>query len=248
MKQKLFKNFEVDHIYCLYLEKNKERKKEVLKEFEKANLKVEMFEGIHHAHANIGCLLGHVNIVKDAKKNGYKNILIFEDDVEIKAKFPININIPKFDMFYFGYWDFDNCSVPIDNNYDSTNNINYNLMRLFYCRSTYSYIINEKSYPFVLRLEKYNKENNNFNIIDMAYAIYFQPRKNNLVYGFYPFIVETKDSCMPSIEKKAKLSLENNKKDAKNFMEKINSGNIFFYPRDKPNPKKGYWPPERYNW
>ena len=96
MKQKIFNNLEIDNIYCLYLEKNKERKNNVLKEFEKANLQVEMFEGINHENSATGCLLGHVNIVKDAKKNGYKNILIFEDDIEIKAKFPININVPKF--------------------------------------------------------------------------------------------------------------------------------------------------------
>jgi GR25 family glycosyltransferase involved in LPS biosynthesis len=248
MKQKIFNNLEIDNIYCLYLEKNKERKNNVLKEFEKANLQVEMFEGINHENSATGCLLGHVNIVKDAKKNGYKNILIFEDDIEIKAKFPININVPKFDMFYFGYWDFDNCSVPIDNIYDNNNDINYNLMRLFYCRSTYAYIINEKLFDSVIGRENYNPVNNLFNIIDMFYCTYIQPRKQYSAYGLYPFIVTTKDRCMPAIEEKAKFSLENNKKDSKNFMNKIKSGEEFFHPRKKANPDTGYWPPDRYNW
>jgi GR25 family glycosyltransferase involved in LPS biosynthesis len=41
-------------------------------------------------NGQLGCLLSHINILKDAIKNGYKSILILEDDIVITSKYNNN--------------------------------------------------------------------------------------------------------------------------------------------------------------
>ena len=61
---------------------------------------------IKYIRGALGCRESHLNIIADAKKNNYKNILIFEDDI----KFTIDpnillagnyLNIQNFDILYF---------------------------------------------------------------------------------------------------------------------------------------------------
>ena len=168
-KTQIFNNLTVDNIYCLYLEEKPERKKKVLEEFKKKNLNVEMFAGQYIPNEpHTGCKKGHMNIIKDAKEKKYKNILIFEDDIKINYNFPIKINTPKFDMFYLGYWDFDMCSVPDPKTKDFCLDTEFDLIRLFYCRSTYAYIINERLYNYILSAEPYNENNHYYKILKLS--------------------------------------------------------------------------------
>lgn len=44
--------------------------------------KVERFSAIRHPVGIVGCAMGHIAILKKAKANGWKNVLIMEDDME----------------------------------------------------------------------------------------------------------------------------------------------------------------------
>jgi GR25 family glycosyltransferase involved in LPS biosynthesis len=110
-------------IYCVNLDRRPERWEEASKEFKKFNLDVERFSAVDGSKMNlsnikmevlkmeslpgaVGCSLSHRNIIKDAKKNAYDKILIFEDDVvfedNLLTRFENEIkSLPEdWDMFY----------------------------------------------------------------------------------------------------------------------------------------------------
>ena len=104
-----------DNIYCLNLERNRDKWQKVSLQFKKFDINVEQFFGIdgnnisdeefeafktkkvtHDESSRLGlienkyalaCLLSHTEIIKDAKSKGYKKILIFEDDVIFSENF-----------------------------------------------------------------------------------------------------------------------------------------------------------------
>lgn len=110
-----------DHVYCLNLERRPDKWKTVKKRFDRLGIEVERFSAVDgntleqseidkHPKLNkyeIGCMLSHYQIIQDAKKNGYRRILIFEDDVlfakHFKTKFSDKISkLPKWKIFYLG--------------------------------------------------------------------------------------------------------------------------------------------------
>ncbi|HUI80652.1 MAG TPA: glycosyltransferase family 25 protein [Bryobacteraceae bacterium] len=73
-----------DAIYCINLDREKDRWELVTKRFEELGIanRVQRFPAIetplnHH----VGCALSHRSIVANAKKHGFRNVLVFEDDV-----------------------------------------------------------------------------------------------------------------------------------------------------------------------
>lgn len=110
-----------DHVYCLNLERRPDKWKTVKKRFDRLGIEIERFSAVDgnnleqseidkHPKLNkyeIGCMLSHYRIIQDAKKNGYRRILIFEDDVlfakHFKTKFSDKISkLPKWKIFYLG--------------------------------------------------------------------------------------------------------------------------------------------------
>jgi hypothetical protein len=71
----------------------------------------------------LGCLLSHLNILKDAKQKGYKSILILEDDFLIRNEFQNSYrdvvkNIPSnWDYIYFGKKQGNKSKIPKDLNH-----------------------------------------------------------------------------------------------------------------------------------
>lgn len=119
----------IEHIYVINLEKSINRRKNVEEQFKKYNIKNYTFfkaicpsENILKKYKNfsikneenvrrgeLGCLLSHVNVMKDALNKNYKNIIIFEDDIIILDKDFIqktinSINLLKkdFDVLFLG--------------------------------------------------------------------------------------------------------------------------------------------------
>jgi hypothetical protein len=90
-KMRLFDRF--DKVYCINLDKRPDRLENFKKEVEKYNLgeferfsaydadKIDLskYPPIYRVGA-IGLLLSNLDIIKDAKKNNYKKIIIIEDD------------------------------------------------------------------------------------------------------------------------------------------------------------------------
>ena len=78
-----YKDKFIDKIIYINLDHRTDRKKEIENELEKFNLKnYERFPAIKHINGAIGCSKSHLEIIKNAKQQGYKNILVLEDDFE----------------------------------------------------------------------------------------------------------------------------------------------------------------------
>ena len=83
-----------------------------------------------------GCLLSHLKIIKDAKKNSYKQILVLEDDITFKSSLIIDLNIAMnyvpsdWDFLYLGKKqgkiDIIENNCPYDLPYDGIYDLPYN--------------------------------------------------------------------------------------------------------------------------
>lgn len=125
-----------EKIYCINLEHRKDRLEQSIQRFKDFEIldKVQFVKGIVYnderltpdQNAKMGCLLSHYWILKDAKKNGYENILVFEDDFEFtKDKAYVNEKINKctkelpldWDIFYLGAYFVSGYSYSCVNTY-----------------------------------------------------------------------------------------------------------------------------------
>lgn len=107
-----------DKTYCINLDRRPDRFERFTTESQKFGIKnVERFsaidgasifsDGIPLLKGEIGILLSHLNIIKKAKVEGFKNVLILEDDVlftdEIKNIDEYMSKVPSdWDFIYFG--------------------------------------------------------------------------------------------------------------------------------------------------
>ena len=104
-----------DKLVCINLDRRVDRWDECKKQFEFHNLQVKRFSAfdgtdiMHHElkSGEIGAFLSHLEVIKYAKEQGLKNILIMEDDVEFcedvnKSFFQRKKELPKWDFLYFG--------------------------------------------------------------------------------------------------------------------------------------------------
>ena len=107
-----------DKIVCINLDRRPDRYERFKSEMEKFNIKnVQRFSAVDGntitetntalLKGEVGILLSHLNIIKNAKKEGLKNILIMEDDVfftdEIKNIDDYLQKVPNdWDFIYFG--------------------------------------------------------------------------------------------------------------------------------------------------
>jgi len=107
-----------DKIYCINLDKRKDRWAVCLQEFKKHNLKVERLPGVvgkirppksdYMSGGRLGCAYSHLGALKKAVQHRYSRILVLEDDVQFVDDFTTKMqermpHIPKdFDILYFG--------------------------------------------------------------------------------------------------------------------------------------------------
>jgi len=71
----------IDKIYYINLEHRTDRKKSIVSELKSFDItNYERFNAIKHEKGYIGCSKSHLECIKNAKNNGYKNVLILEDD------------------------------------------------------------------------------------------------------------------------------------------------------------------------
>lgn len=81
----------IDHIYCVNLERSKNRRLNMETEFEREKLEVEFFKACDGKEQGkdgaFGCAQSHIQIWRDIVKHGYENALILEDDVKLVSNF-----------------------------------------------------------------------------------------------------------------------------------------------------------------
>lgn len=103
-----------DRIYLINLKRCPERLIQFAKEAQEYGIDFEIFEAVEHEIGSYGCSLSHIEIIKKAKAEGLKNVLIFEDDcIFLYPKKYVWEAVKKFfttdcDVFYLGsnlVWD-----------------------------------------------------------------------------------------------------------------------------------------------
>lgn len=193
-----------DKIYCLNLEKRKDRWVKVSDQFNRFSINVERFnaidgqlisddefnsvnpDGISGEDASssgiienknaMACLLSHINIIKDAKKNGYKKILIFEDDVLLSSDFTSRISkISEFNwkLIYLGASQFNWSNIKIKNGYYLSKNT----------LGTFAYAIDSSIYDMIIEvLDTKRKSVDNL-------LVEIQDKISDHCYTIYPNIV-----------------------------------------------------------
>jgi glycosyltransferase involved in cell wall biosynthesis len=70
----------VDKVYYINLDNRIDRRIQIEEELSKTNFQYERFSAIHDNIGMIGCTKSHIEVLKLAKKEGLKNVLILEDD------------------------------------------------------------------------------------------------------------------------------------------------------------------------
>lgn len=75
----------VDKVVYINLDHREDRRTLMTKLFQDGGVpadKVERFSAVRHPVGIIGCAMGHIGILKRARQQGWKNVLIFEDDMQ----------------------------------------------------------------------------------------------------------------------------------------------------------------------
>lgn len=193
-----------DNVYCLNLDKRQDRWAKVSYQFSKLGIKIQRWSAIDESHISdelynfynpdkitgeesdkrgiienknaLGCLLSHIEIIKDAKSKGYNKILIFEDDVIIGESLIIKIkNVLKINwkLLYLGASQFDWTGIETVNGF-------YNCKKTL---STFAYAVDESIYDEIIELSENNKKS-----IDNLLTL-IQEKYNKECYTFSPNIV-----------------------------------------------------------
>jgi GR25 family glycosyltransferase involved in LPS biosynthesis len=85
----------IDHIYCINLERSKDRRIFMENEFEHEELDVEFFKACDGRAIGkdgvFGCAQSHLQIWRDVVEHGYGNAIILEDDAKLVPNFKTKI-------------------------------------------------------------------------------------------------------------------------------------------------------------
>lgn len=87
-----------DKVYCINLKHRIDRWESCQTQFNKYGIEVERFDAVNGNEiipeginglmpGEVGVIRSNYNVIKEAKENGYKKIIIFEDDVELCEDF-----------------------------------------------------------------------------------------------------------------------------------------------------------------
>jgi len=112
-----------------------------------------------------GCLLSHLNVIKDARRRGLNNILILEDDCLFKKSFKLPSFPEKYDMLYLG----GNVAEILK---DGEGGKLWNRVSTW---TTHSYLINSTIFDIVISgLNSYTQEIDRFykDVIHQKYMCY----------------------------------------------------------------------------
>jgi glycosyl transferase family 25 len=83
----------VDKVVYINLDHREDRRQIMARLFQEGQIpleKVLRFPAIRHAVGIVGCAIGHIAILKRAKREGWKNVLILEDDLTWTPDFQTN--------------------------------------------------------------------------------------------------------------------------------------------------------------
>lgn len=180
-----------DAIYCINLNKRSDRWKSMQDEFSKHEIlnNVVRFSAVEKKDGRIGCLKSHIEILKLAKKNKYKNVLVFEDDIKILVDNFSDITktafeqLPeKWDLFYLGA-----------NLHRQLPNYSDNLVKILQGFTTHAICYNESVYDEIInKFNNVNEIKSINDIIDVWLSNTIQSRFNSFLVR--PLLITQKNT------------------------------------------------------
>lgn len=183
-----------DKIFCINLQKRVDRWEKCIQIFQ--NLKID--KQVLHFNAvdlqncksvsqqnrgRCGCVQSHINLIFHAKEQNYKNILIFEDDIQMhKSANTIHNTLQNCITELPNDWEVFYLSAnPLNHVSDSVINFSKNLCTVRYAFTTHAIAINHTIYDTII--QEYKKYDNNVNNIvnkltniDGFYMDFIHPR------------------------------------------------------------------------
>ena len=174
----------IDKVIYINLDDREDRREIMSKFFEKGQIpldKVVRFSAICRKNGSLGCLQSHTEVLRIAKKEGWKNVLILEDDLEWTEDFEEGykkleelVKLPKWDV------------IMILGAY-----VQYDFPRIFKSCNTGGYLVNSDFYNTLLK----NRENavRNFNRSYNADISWCRLMPITNWYGLYPCICRQVD-------------------------------------------------------
>lgn len=171
----------VDKIFCINLKHRSDKREFIKKQCSKNKLDITFFKAIENKKGWIGCLQSHLNILKIAKKERLKKILIIEDDCLFLTEPSINQKeLPQdWEMLFLG----GNMTKLLEDDHFDARNKKWVKMC---CLTTHSYIIKSSIYDYLIKeLQKCQEP------IDVFYANKFHLKKTS--YMINPQITTQKD-------------------------------------------------------
>ena len=140
----------IDKIIYINLNKRTDRREEIEEELNHFDLKYERFEAIETPGFGIhGCGLSHLQVLKLAKEQGYKNVLILEDDFQFlvtKEEFEKNLT-----QFFELDLNFDVCMLSY--NLQETQNTDHDfIVKVLEAQTASGYIVNSNYYDKLIEL------------------------------------------------------------------------------------------------
>lgn len=142
----------IERIIFINLDKRTDRLSQIQSELINYGLidKAIRFPAIHNDGGDIGCMMSHIEVLKIAKKNNYKNVLILEDDFEFvvsKDRFYYLLDI--FKETYGDNYDVLKLSY---NMIKSTDTDNIEIGKIIESQTTSGYIVNNHYYDKLIDL------------------------------------------------------------------------------------------------
>lgn len=192
-------------IFCINLERRKDRLAQATEEFKKHNISVEFITGVDGTTLNIpkmisadgetvrrgdiGCAQSHLKIAIEARARGLNKYLVFEDDVEFHLDF--NTLFQNWFTQVPADWQF----LYFGGNHDGeTMIITEHIMRIYHTYTTHAYAVNgpEVRDAIIEVLSKANEK------VDVAIA---SLHSNFRSYCFTPHLAYQRASYSDILEK-----------------------------------------------
>ena len=161
-----------DAIYCINLDERTDRWETAQKEFQKLGItNAQRFSAVKHDKGALGCRESHIGVVTDAKKNGYKNILVFEDDLMVIGEDIARIETAldelgtlDWDMFYFG--------ATVMLGHGKCTPVTPNIVRTNFAYTTHAYGMDSNVFDLVIEQAPFHP------IIDVFYQNFLTQRRD----------------------------------------------------------------------
>ncbi len=143
----------IPYIVYINLERRTDRRQQIETELIEYELPFERFSAIYNRFGIVGCTQSHLEVLKLAKKRGYKSILILEDD------FTFLVSRQEFEdemvQLFHNQNDFDVCMLAY-NLFESMDIQGFPFLRkVLNAQTASAYIVKEHYYDVLIQLYEY---------------------------------------------------------------------------------------------